>query len=157
MLPFKLFFVLTISIVILLKVDCGRVDDLSKLVKDVIDNEQVTSLLLAKMSWPEVDKFKFVKNILIPIQIDGSNTPINLPISENMNKQWFFVDMNFDGSSEFLLKTEEKYFAHPFRWLIVDDMHESIQNLTLLPNSNIILLNKDANSNRYILKQGKLT
>lgn len=141
---------------ILPKVDSGRIGDLSKLVKDVIDNEQVPSFLWAIISWPKADEFSFVKNISIPVQIDKSNTPINLPICENINKQWFFVDMNSDAKLKFLLKTEDKYFAHPFRWIIADATHETIQNLTILPNSNIILVNKDVNSKRYILKQGKL-
>lgn len=80
---------------------------------------------------------------------------LNLPIDENINKQWFFIDMNCgERSINLLMNTDEKYFAHPFRWIIVDATHDSIKNLTFLPDSNIILANWDDKSQRYSLEQG---
>ncbi|XP_055295194.1 uncharacterized protein LOC129564966 [Sitodiplosis mosellana] len=61
--------------------------------------------------------------------------------------------MNCEHNSDFLSTIEEKYFAHPYHWIIIDTTNDSIQNLTFLPDSNIILANKDRNSDRYTLKQ----
>lgn len=150
----KWFVVLTISVVILPMADSRRFDEFTKLLKDIIENEQVSSVLWARTCWPNMIAFNLAKLISIPIQIIQTNAPINLPTSENMNKQWFFADMNCDSTSKYLADTDEKYFAHPFRWVIADATHESIQNLTFLPSSDIILANRDASLKRYVLKQG---
>lgn len=127
---------------------------LSQLTSDIIENERVPSILYAKACWPIVDEIAFVKSFSIPIQYDDSNTPINLPTDENTNKQWFFIDMNCKQYSNFLSSVDEKYFAHPYRWIIFDAKNESIQHLNLLPGSNIILANRNSNSGQFELNQG---
>lgn len=131
-----------------------KITTLSQLTSDIIENERVPSILYAKACWPKVEEIAFVKSFSIPIQFDDSITPINLRIDENTNKQWFFIDMNCKQYSNFLSSVDEKYFAHPYRWIIVDAKNESIQHLNLLPDSNIILADRKTNSEHFTLNQG---
>lgn len=156
----KILIVLLFPLIGLPVTDSHRFRDLSKLVDDVIENEQVPSVLWAKTCWPKIDEFHFFKQIAIPIQIVKSNSPLNLTANEITNKLWFFIDMNCNESSDFLMNTEDKYFSHPYRWIIADASNDSIQNLTFLPGSNMILANqqlykdKQLNSGIYDLRQG---
>lgn len=127
---------------------------LSKLTNDIIENERVPSILYAKTCWSKTDDIAFVKYISIPIQIVNSITPIELPTDDNTNKQWFFIDMNCKQYSNFLSNVDEKYFAHPYRWIFIDAKNESIQHLNFLPGSNIILANRNPNSEQFTLNQG---
>lgn len=129
---------------------------LTKLVKELIENEKVPSTLWIEDCWTKNDELNLIKTISIPIQFARSMAPsFDLPIDENINKQWFFIDMNCgERSINLLINIDEKYFAHPFRWIIVDASLDSIKNLTFLPDSNIILANWDEKSQIYNLKQG---
>lgn len=155
MILFKMIPILILSSVI----NCQRAGNISKLIKDIIENERVASVLWATTCWSKIDDFNFVMSLAIRIQIVKWNMPINLPTDENTNKQCFFVDMSCEkvvDRSTFLSTVNEKYFAHPYRWIIADATNESLQNLTFLPDSNIILVNQDLTTNQYILKQGKV-
>lgn len=130
---------------------------LPNLVKDVMKNEKIPSILWAKTCWPKIDEFNFIRDFPFSIQIvSNRNGQIDFPIDENINKQWFFIDMNCTSESNFLLTIDEKYFAHPYRWIIADANNGSIQSLPFLPDSNIIIANQDVDSKQYILKQGKI-
>lgn len=131
-----------------------KIAAVSQLTSDIIENERVPSILHAKACWPKTDEISFIKSFSIPTQFDDSITPINLRIDENTNKQWFFIDMNCKQYSNFLSSVDDKYFAHPYRWIIVDAKNESIQHLNLLPGSNIILAERKPNSEHFTLNQG---
>lgn len=139
------------------KIVHNRPKILTKFVKDLIENEKVPSTMWMKACWTKIDELNFIKSISIPIQIARpSATKIDLRIDENKNKQWFLIDVKCgEEAVDFLSSTDPKYFAHPFRWIIVDATQDAIQNLTLLPDSNIILANQDEQTEKYILKQGK--
>lgn len=128
----------------------------SKLIADIIVNEQVASVLWIKSCWSKTDKLNFVKNTSIPIQIAEPIALTDFNVDENINKQWMFVDMNCEGSSDFLLNVNVKLFGHPFRWIIADATMDVIQNLPFLPGSNIVLANKNENTNKYTLRQGNV-
>lgn len=154
-------------------------EEIANLVKDVIENERMASILWMKNCWSKPDDLKFVKSISVPVQIVKASTmTINLPADANnfANKQWFIVDMDCQNSSNFLSNVDEKYFAHPYRWILLSSTADSIKNLTFLPgkytskqyytfsfretkfyhfsDSNIILANQDRESRKYALKQG---
>lgn len=131
-----------------------RSESISTLVKDLIKNEEVSSMLWVKTCWPKTDDFKLTQIISIPIQIVKSHNLVNISVTDNTNKQWFLVDMSCGNSSHFLSNIDEHYFAHPFRWIIVDATNDSIRNLLFLPDSNVILANQEETSGKYILKQG---
>lgn len=145
---FKLYLILSL---VSLSTNGQKVEVLSKLVSDVIENESGSAVLWAKICWSKINEFYFLINSSFPIQFGIS---INLPIDGSINKQWFFIDMHCECSSIFLSKIDERYFGHPYRWIIADATNDSIQHLAFLPGSNIILANYDSNSNQYILKQG---
>lgn len=140
-------------------VERDRPKVLTKLVKELIENEKVSSTLWMESCWPKNDEIEFMKTISIPVQFARSTVPsFDLPIDENINKQWFFIDMNCGKQSVNLLTNiDGKYFAHPFRWVIVDATRDSIKNLTFLPDSNIILAQRDEKSQTYNLKQGNFS
>lgn len=149
------FLIFLIIIFTSLKSICSQgVDDLSNLVRDVVENEGVPSILWIKTCWSKIDEFKFAKNAPFLVQVVRSNNPIKLRIDANTNKQWFFIDINCEYKEKFLSTIEEKYFAHPYRWIIADATNDLIQKLPFLPDSNIILANKNENSHEYVLKQG---
>lgn len=144
----------TIFFTILKSIRSERVVDLSNLVRDVIANENVPSILWTKTCWTKIDEFNFAKNAPFFVQVVKLNTSIKLPIDENTNKQWFFIDMNCEYKANFLSIIDQKYFAHPYRWIIADATNDSIQHLPFLPDSNVMLANKGKNSHEYVLKQG---
>lgn len=150
---FPIFF--SIIFITLRPTHCQRIEDISNLVRNVIENEGVPSTLWAKTCWSKMDDFKFTKSAPFFVQIVKSNAQIHLPIDEYTNKQWFFIDMKCNGATKFLSNINGTYFAHPYRWIIADATNESIQNLKFLPDSNIVLANKDSISDDYVLTQGK--
>lgn len=131
-----------------------RAEEISHLVQDVIHNERVPSILWAKTCWSKIDDFTFAKSAPFFVQMVKSNPRIQLSIDESKNKQWFFIDMKCSGAVTFLSNVNDTYFAHSYRWIIADATDDSIQHLKFLPDSNVILANKDRNSDDYILKQG---
>lgn len=124
---------------------------LSKLVNDIIKNEHVPSILYVKNCGSKSDTINFVKSISIATEIVKSFTSINLQGDENTNKQWFFVDMKCNQT--ILSSVDEKYLAHPYRWIIVDAVNDSIANLNILPGSYIVIANQDTDSEQFNLKQ----
>lgn len=156
MLYTKLFIVFSISFVRFSSADSVRFENIAKMIKEIIEHERVPSFLWTKSCWPKLEDLKLAQRVSVPVQVVKSSASINLTINDATNKQWFFVDMNCRGSSNFLsTKVDEKYFAHPYRWIITDANADSIRNVTVLPGSNVILANQGEDSNRYILKQGK--
>lgn len=154
---FKTVIILFISFTNFSAVHSQRVAFLSKLTNDIIENERVPSILYAKTCWSKADDIDFIKYSSIPIQIANSITPVNLPTDDDTNKQWFFIDMNCKKYSNFLSNVDGKYFAHPYRWILIDAKTESIQHLNFLPGSNIILANQNPNSKEFTLNQGSIS
>lgn len=54
-------------------------------------------------------------------------------------------------------QVSDKYFAHPYHWIVLnlDENDLNKLNLTLLPDSNVILANYNDTQNQYELKQGE--
>lgn len=155
MISIKFLAILIVSFTVNLSTaDKNRFDEVSKLIQDVIKNERVPSIVWAKTCWPKVDEFNLIKNSPFQIQISKLNEPINLVLNDNTNKQWFFVDAKCENQQNILSDVDEKYFGHPYRWIIADAANISIQELSFLPGSNIILANRERMSEQYVLKQG---
>lgn len=145
----ELLLFISISMLSPSKIDCQRIEFIRKLVPDIVGEEPTN--LWGKICWSKKDEIDFVMSVSYPIQV-VNNDSIHLPDDGNTNTQWFLIDMLCESSSNFLSKVDEKYFAHPYRWLIIDANVEIIQNLQLLPDSNVIISN--LKQNQYILKQG---
>lgn len=136
--------------------DSYKFNELSKLVKKIIENEETPSVLWIKTCWSKSDEIVFIKSTVSLVQIVDSSAQINLSFEdEAVSAQWFFVDISCEQNSDFLMNVQPRYFAHPYRWIIAGATDDSIQNLTLLTDSNVILANQNAESKQYDLKQGK--
>lgn len=149
----KLVSFILISLLNLLAINSQKMDYISKLVTEIIEKEQTPSILWIKSCWSKIEEVNFAKTSSFSVQALGAGS-INLPVDEYMNKQWFFIDMNCERNANFFHKTHEKYFTHPFRWIIFNTSDDSIENLLFLSDSNVILVNYDIKENQFILKQG---
>lgn len=126
-----------------------------KLISDIIRNENDPSHLSAFTCWPNIESFKFVKNFDHPVQI-CSQFKINPRVSNDLtNKLWYFIDMRCERSVSFLHRIEEEYFAHPYRWILYEAEFESLENLTFLIDSNVILINSNAKKSQFDMKQSE--
>lgn len=149
--------VILMSALILKLAHCNRqnVETISKIVSDIIQNENVLSHLSAFTCWPNVQSFRFVKSINYPVQI-SSQFEIGARLSDALtNKLWYFIDMRCERSVSFLHQIDAEYFAHPYRWILYEPNFESLQNLTFLTDSNVILINANAKRNQFDLMQSK--
>lgn len=128
---------------------------ISKIVSDIIRNENVLSHLSVLACWPNIQSFQFVKSFNHPVQM-SSQFEINSRLSNDLtNKLWYFVDMRCERSVSFLHQIEKEYFAHPYRWILYEPNLESLENLTFLTDSNVILINSNAKQNHFDLKQSE--
>lgn len=128
---------------------------LTKLVQDIIKNENVPSVLFANICWNKYDQQILSRTFGNSAKVNENFNSFDLRFDEATNKIWFFIDMHCNGADHFLRNLNQKYFAHPFRWIITDGTEQTIVDLHLLPDSNVILVNFDDSQNQYILNQGK--
>lgn len=152
-----LFFVAFVSFPVHISGGSHKPKELSKVVQNIIKNEEIPSVLWIKTCWSKIDEINFVKKTAIPVQIATSTTSIDLSFEDEVVKaQWFFVDISCERNSDFLQNVPDRYFAHPYRWIIAGANSYSIQNLTLLPDSNVIIAHQNTDGKEYDLKQGSM-
>lgn len=131
---------------------------ISKLVHDLLENENIPSYLSVIACWSQSENFDFVQRSKVPIQLSNSfNTITRRIIDDKMNKLWYFIDMRCNGSSMFLHRIEDVYFAQPYRWILFEPIEDILTNLTFLTDSNVVLINFNSNSSQFNLKQGNPT
>lgn len=152
-----LFFVAFVNFPALISGGSHKSKELSKVVQNIVKNEGIPSVLWIKSCWSKIDEINFVKNTAIPVQIATSTTSIDLSFDDEVvEAQWFFVDISCERNSDFLSNVQNRYFAHPYRWIIAGADSYSIQNLTLLPDSNVIIAHQNTGIKEYDLKQGSM-
>lgn len=128
--------------------------EISNIVRDLIENEKIPSVLSAFTCWSKLDQFHLIKTSKIPTQLN-SQLKIQPRISDDQtNKLWHFIDMRCAGSYKFMHAIDGAYFAHPYRWIIYEPIEERMMNLTLLPDSNVIFIHFHAETGRFNIKQG---
>lgn len=149
-------FIAFVNFPMLISADAGfKYSELSKIVKNVIGNDETPSVLSIKTCWSKSDEFNFVKNSAFPIHIIDPSSTISLSFEDDVvGTQWFFADISCERNADFLLSVNARYFAHPYRWVIAGAGDDSIANLTLLPDSNIVFADRNAELQQYDLKQG---
>lgn len=151
---FKFIVILAVTNVNLILAFNQRSTLISTLLKDIIQKEKVPSSILAVTCWSTTDLLHLVKTVMVPVQIVRFNDLLKLSDKENMNSQWNVIDMNCEQGNTFLSTVESKYFAHPYRWIIIDSTIKSIESLSILPDSNVILANTDTSEGEFSLNQG---
>lgn len=77
-----------------------------KFVNDLIENEEVPSILSVKSCWSKYHSIQFTKHIKVAVQFRNNLTTFETNVDQtlNANKLWFFVDMRCNDSFNFLEK-----------------------------------------------------
>lgn len=143
-----------ILLFILLPSNCLQTEDISNLVRDLIRNENVPSILSAFICWPKLVQLNLLESLKVPIQLRSEFVVQSRISDDSTNKQWYFIDMRCNGSKHFLHTIETAYFAHPYRWIIFQSIGSELKNLTLLPDNNVILVHFNNSLARYDFNQG---
>lgn len=146
-------------ILILLLLACHayetKVEVIADLLQDLIRSENVPSVLSAFTCWSKSENFDFVKSSNVSIKLSNQFKAKPHIASISANKMWHFIDMRCVQSYEFLYEIDEAYFGHPYRWILFEPIEERLANLTLLTDSNVILVNFNTELSRFDLKQSK--
>lgn len=127
---------------------------ISKLTHDLIANEKIPTILTVFSCWKQMDNFHFFKSSKVRISLSSQFEIAPLRSDDNTNKLCYFIDMRCDGSHEFLNRIDATYFAHPYRWILFEPSENRLLSLSFLTDSNIILINFNAQLSRYDLRQG---
>lgn len=132
----------------------GRGELFGKLVHDIIRGERSPAVISARVCWPKSEQIAFVKEL--PFMIKFIQTSANLePIgADQINKIYFFADMNCSDGRSFLASVDEKGFSHPYRWILMNENVENLSSFPFLVDSNVLLANEVGNSS-FDLTQGE--
>lgn len=76
---------------------------------DLLENEQKSNVLNFRSCWSRQDNAKFIQLSNEPIQIFSDLKTLNLTVHDVSNKIWFVINMNCNGSFEFLDKVCNLY------------------------------------------------
>lgn len=93
-------FLLCLFIVAAPFIYCDKIGQKIKFVNDLIDNENVPSILSVKACWPKHEMVQFMKNVKISIHF-LQEVDYELQF-ENNNKVWFLIDIKCNGAMDFL-------------------------------------------------------
>lgn len=132
----------------------AEIQVVSKLVNDLIKNENVPTILSVISCWNQVEKIHFLTSSKVRIALSSQFEISPLRKDDNTNKMCYFIDMRCNGSYEFLNRIDAAYFGHPYRWMLFEPNENRLLNQTFLVDSNIILINFNEALARYDLKQG---
>lgn len=136
----------------------NRVESLARLMRDLIKSEKSESIFWLKNCWHKHDNLKLIKSLHVSVKLTKTLFPINLTKvdDENNRNVWITIDMKCSDSNDFLKNMNQTYLGHPFRWIIIDGQESIYEKLSILPDSNVILVNSiDNNHSKYLLRQGK--
>lgn len=132
-----------------------KVEEISELVQNLLESESVPTGLSAITCWSNSNKLHFLKASQIPIRFSSQSETHPRHLDEKTNNLWNFIDMRCSGSYQFLNNLDGAYFAQPYRWILFEPVEERLMELPFLTNSNVILINFNADLSRFDLKQGK--
>lgn len=131
------------------------VEEISKLVRDVIENEHVPSVLSALTCWTKSDRLHFLNVSKVPTQLNNQLKIPHRQSNDQIHKLWYFIDMRCDGAHEFLSTLRNDYFAHPYRWILLEPIEDRMEHLPFLTDSNVLVINFNANLSHFDLKQSE--
>lgn len=135
----------------------NRVESLARLMRDLIKSEKSESIFWLKNCWHKHDNLKLIKSSHVSVKLTNTLFPTNLTKvdDENNRNVWITIDMKCSDSNDFLKNVNQTYLGHPFRWIIIDGQESIYEKLSILPDSNVILVNSMDNHSKYLLRQGK--
>lgn len=147
--------IIVILLVLLLRSNGENVKMITKLVEDLIKNENVPSALSVISCWSQSDNFRFLRDSKVYTQLSREYKIPHRKDDEFVNKLWFFIDMRCNGSHNFLNEIEDAYFAHPYRWILFEPIEPNLTKLQFLADSNVILIKFNSELSRFDLNQSK--
>lgn len=136
----------------------NRIEIVSNLIRDVLDNDDKHSSIWMKNCWPKIETLKFLKSTNRSYML--LQNPIESDVAwdeyqRRYHNVWFVVDVNCVESIQFLINMNKMYFRHPFRWILIDGNNDLLEHLHLLPDNNVIMAEFDMVRHRYLLIQGE--
>lgn len=132
----------------------SRGEVVGKLLHDILRGERSPAILSARICWTKSEQIAFVKELPYMIQFIETSAHLSHINADQTNKIYYFVDMNCSDSQPFIVSVNEKFFGHPYRWILLNGNAKNLSSLSFLPDSNVILAN--AIENGFKLAQGKL-
>lgn len=132
-----------------------KVEEISKLVQNLLAGESVPTVLSATTCWSNSNKLHFLKASKVPIRFNSQFETHPHHSDDKTNHLWNLIDMRCSGSYESLNSLDGAYLAQPYRWILIEPVEERLIKLPFLTNSNVIFINFNANLSRFDLKQGK--
>lgn len=131
------------------------VEEITKLVANILENGHVPAME-AFTCWTKLENVRLLKVSKVPIRLHNQFKMVSHRSNNNIHDLWYFIDMRCDGASEFLSTLDKEYFAHPYHWLLFEPIHDHIERLPFLTDSNVILVNFNKKLAHFDLKQGIL-
>lgn len=128
------------------------------LIRSIIVNEDGFSSIWLKNCQSKSDNLNFLKTTNRSFKLLQNALDVDVNWMERCDRHnfWFVVDLSCKASIDFVLKTNQTYFGHPFRWILIDGHVGIYENLHLLPDSNVIIAEFDEGTKGYILRQGTI-
>lgn len=139
-----------------LSIQSIEVDEVSKLVNVLIKQEHEPAVLSVIACWSKLELWNFLIESEFPIQFNNQLKLSFRHSNDKIDTIWYLTDMRCDGSYEFLNNLNDSYFAHPNRWILFEPDENRMINLSFLTDSNVILVNYNADLIRFDLRQGHL-
>lgn len=131
----------------------GRGELVGKLIRDIIRGERSPAVISAKVCWPKSEQIAFVKELPFMIQFVKTSADLRKISANEINKVYFFADMNCSEGRSFLASVDEKVFSHPYRWILTNENVENLSSFPFLPDSNVMVADELGNDS-FELTQG---
>lgn len=138
--------------------ESARIKVLQNLIRNVVGNDDPHPSVWLKNCWSTTENLEFFKSITNHTykRLQGAlEADVDWNGRRYYQNVWFAVDMECDASEEFVRKTNESYFGHPFRWILIDGNAAIWDRLRLFMDSNVIFAHFEEAADRYSLRQGK--
>lgn len=128
----------------------------TRLVNELILNEDHPRLLNVYLCANRETNFKFLQYISVPTVFHSFAHPVNLSRLDELHQTWFVISMNCNGSLEFLRHTPPKYFAWPFKWILLNasmEDRDALIELNIMMDSNLIVVSNAASNHTLSIGQ----
>lgn len=88
---------------LLISISTLQIDVKIQFITDILLNENVPSTIVVKAScWPKREMIAFFRALNFSVEFSNDNVVMNQRFDEHSHKVWFFVDMQCEGSLEFV-------------------------------------------------------
>lgn len=132
------------------------ISTIAKILHDVVKSDENPTILLTLMCWTIKQHAVFSKLIGIPTEMLTKRKNItNQLTNQDVNIFRVLVDMRCVGNEQFLWQIDEIYFGRPYRWILLQPNPRDLMNLTILPDSDVLIIRTNEKLDQYNLEHGK--